>query len=70
MYVSVSTRPDLAFLIGVVARNLHVPIDRHMRMAKRVLRRVRGTSHFGITYRRIGPLAPSSLSATVDANWT
>lgn len=39
-----------------------------MRMGKRAIRYVRGTSHFSITYRRTGPLIPSSFSATVDAD--
>ncbi|KAD4584677.1 hypothetical protein E3N88_22278 [Mikania micrantha] len=49
MYLTV-TRPDLMFAVGFIARFMTKPKEFHMQLAKRILRYVKGTFNFGITY--------------------
>jgi hypothetical protein len=44
------TRPDLSFVVGLVARYMQTPHEIHWKEAKRILRYVRGTIQFGIHY--------------------
>lgn len=44
------TRPDLAFIVGVLAESQADPALRHWQAIKRVLRYVKGTIHHGISY--------------------
>ena len=44
------TRPDLSFVVGLVARYMQTPHESHWKAAKRILRYVRGTVQFGIHY--------------------
>eukprot|EP00253_Pinus_taeda_P024491 PITA_24491 len=44
------TRPDLSFVVGLVARFMQNPHESHWKAAKRILRYVRGTVQFGIHY--------------------
>ena len=50
MYLSVCTRPDLAFSAGALARFMDAPCEHHIVAAKRVLRYIAGTRSLGITY--------------------
>eukprot|EP00171_Calliarthron_tuberculosum_P022518 IDg22518t1 len=49
-YLAVSTRPDLAFSVSMLAMQMHAPTDRHLRNAKRTLRYISGTTDLGILY--------------------
>lgn len=69
MYLAVSTRPDLAFSVSTLARQMHAPTDRHMRNAKRTLRYINGTADLGILYPQLGRFSPQSIVAAVDADW-
>ncbi len=69
LYLSTSTRPDLSFAVGALARHMHEPTARHLFHAKRILRFVKGTSTLGIIYHSCNNMSPDSLSATVDADW-
>jgi hypothetical protein len=44
------TRPDLSFVVGLVARYMQTPHESHWKAAKRILRYVHGTVQFGIHY--------------------
>lgn len=55
MYASTSTRPDIAFAVGYLARFSASPSDEHWQAVKTVLRYLKGTAHFGILYHRNGP---------------
>lgn len=44
------TRPDIAFSVDVVSRFMHNPTRQHYGAAKRILRYIAGTQHFGIWY--------------------
>jgi hypothetical protein len=60
------TRPDLSFVVGLVARYMQTPHESHWKAAKRILRYVRGTVQFGIHYSSGGtPL----LVGFTDSDW-
>jgi transposase InsO family protein len=50
MYVMLCTRPDIAFAVGSLARHAANPTAEHMTGAKRVLRYLRGSRDFALTY--------------------
>lgn len=66
MYVMLGSRPDLAFALGYLSRYQDAASDIHWTYLKRVLRYLRGTIDYELTYkRRKEPV----LSAFVDADW-
>ncbi len=50
MYLSVCTRPDLAYAVSTLARFSNKPNRSHWMAAKRVLRYLRGTANYGIAF--------------------
>lgn len=52
MYAQVCTRPDIAFIVGVLGRYMSNPGMDHWKAAKRVMRYLRGTKDYMLTYRR------------------
>lgn len=54
LYLTVNTRPDLAYCAGVLSRFVANPCDVHWKAAKRVLRYIAGTIDRGIVYQRGG----------------
>lgn len=50
MYLSVSTRPDIAYAVGNLARFSSKPTKDHWTALKRVLRYLKGTVNYGILY--------------------
>ena len=50
MYLSVCTRPDLAYAVSTLARFSNKPNRSHWTAAKRVLRYLRGTANYGIVF--------------------
>eukprot|EP00253_Pinus_taeda_P016610 PITA_16610 len=61
------TRPDIAHAINSVSQFLHAPTEDHFIAVKRILRYVKGTLHFGLSFR---PSAtPDALVAYSDADW-
>ncbi|CAB0019509.1 unnamed protein product, partial [Nesidiocoris tenuis] len=52
MYLMVSTRPDIAFSVGVVSRSLENPTESDIVKVKRIFRYLRGTANYGLTYKR------------------
>ncbi|KAG7550979.1 GAG-pre-integrase domain [Arabidopsis thaliana x Arabidopsis arenosa] len=53
MYIT-TTRPDLQFAVSLLSRYMSKPTMLHLQAAKRVLRYLRGTTDFGIWYKRGG----------------
>jgi hypothetical protein len=51
MYL-LATRPDLAFSVCLIARYMEKPTELHLAAAKRVLRYLQGSLHYGILYAR------------------
>eukprot|EP00253_Pinus_taeda_P034392 PITA_34392 len=60
------TRPDLSFVVGLVAWFMQTPRQCHWKAAKRILRYVRGTVQFGIHYS--AQASPLFIGFT-DSDW-
>jgi hypothetical protein len=54
MYLAITTRPDLAYYTGELAKYMTGPTVQHWVAAKGVLRYLAGTKSLGITYARSG----------------
>jgi transposase InsO family protein len=66
LYAALATRPDLAHAVGVLARHVAAPGERHWTAAKRVLRYVRGTVGAKLTFSaELG----EQLIGYSDADW-
>ncbi|RVW93907.1 Retrovirus-related Pol polyprotein from transposon TNT 1-94 [Vitis vinifera] len=52
MYAQVCTRPDIAYIVGMLGRYLSNPGMDHWRAAKRVMRYLQRTKEYMLTYRR------------------
>ena len=66
MYLSVSTRPDIAFAVGSLARFSTKPTKVHWTALKCVFRYLRGTINLGILYSQKGSQECVGFS---DADW-
>ncbi|BBN68957.1 transposable element gene [Prunus dulcis] len=51
MYLS-ATRPDMMYVISLLSRLMEAPTILHFQAAKRVLRYLKGTTEFGVLYKR------------------
>ncbi|KAM1920512.1 hypothetical protein ACFX15_024298 [Malus domestica] len=51
MYL-IATRPDLMFVVSLISRYMEHPTESHLMAAKRILRYVKGTTSFGVFYRK------------------
>ena len=60
------SRPELAYVVGVVARYMQDPHEIHWKDAKRILHYVQGTKHFRIHYVASSPL---ELVGFTNSNW-
>ena len=52
MYAQVCTRPDIAFVVGMLGRYLSNPGSQHWKAAKKVLMYLQGTKDLMLTYQR------------------
>ena len=50
MYAMVATRPDLAYVVGVVSRYMSNPGRKHWEAVKHILRYLRGTTDARLTF--------------------
>lgn len=50
MYLSVATRPDISYAVGVVSRHLDNPNQAHVNAVKRILKYIVGTMDHGIFF--------------------
>lgn len=66
MYLTVVTRPDLAYIVATLSKFLQSPTNEHWNAGKRALRYLAGTTDFGITY---GCDKSNELVAYSDADW-
>ncbi|KAH9292262.1 hypothetical protein KI387_042552, partial [Taxus chinensis] len=64
MYLT-HTHPDISFVVGLVSRFAHSPHSSHWQAAKRILRYLHGTSHFGLHYTR----GSTQLVGYTDSDW-
>jgi len=65
IYLANATRPDIAFAASMLSRFCTNPGKDHWITAKRVLRYLKATSHYGITYTKDG----RRLRAYTDSDW-
>eukprot|EP00253_Pinus_taeda_P023103 PITA_23103 len=59
-------RPDLSFVVGLIAQFIQNPHESHWKAAKRILHYVQGTVQFGIHY---SAEASPLLVGFIDSNW-
>ncbi len=52
MYLSVNTRPDIAYAVGNLAKFNSCPSRVHWTALKRVLRYLKGTMNYGIQFKK------------------
>ena len=52
MYAQVCTRPDIAYIVGVLGKYLSNPGMGHWKAAKRVMRYLKRTKYYMLTYKR------------------
>ena len=52
LYLSVATRPDIAYAVGNVAKFCAKPTKQHWTAVKRIFRYLRGTQKYGLLYNR------------------
>ena len=65
MYLAVSTRPDIAYAVSALSQfNVRHGLE-HWNAAKRVLRYLKSTSNYGLTFKKTG----KDLVGYVDAVW-
>jgi len=64
LYFATSTRPDIAYTVARLARYTAAPTEAHRALLKGVLRYVKGTQNWGLTYRR-----DASLTGYTDADF-
>ncbi|KAJ9552360.1 hypothetical protein OSB04_016405 [Centaurea solstitialis] len=60
------TRPDLSYAVNQVSQFFHAPTVNHFQAVKRILRYVKGTLSFGLTFKRSPNI---SVVAYSDADW-
>ena len=66
LYLSMRTRPDITFAVSLAARFCSKPTSERLKTVKRILRYVRGTTHYGLLFKRNGSKA---VIGYCDANW-
>lgn len=66
LYLSVTSRPDIAYTVGALSRYMAKPTMQHWQAAKGLLRYLAGTANYGITF---GAAADASLKAYCDADY-
>lgn len=65
LWLSTSTRPDLATAVSIVARNMHDPTESHLHAARNILAYAIGTEEYGVEY---GPCASDITSVELFAD--
>ena len=50
LYLTIGSRPDIAFAVGSIARYQATPEKEHWEVVKRILRYLKGTMNYGIVY--------------------
>lgn len=55
-FICDTTLPGIAYIVGILGRNLHDPAQRHMDALKHVYRYLSSRANQGLTYTKVGPL--------------
>ncbi|XP_049367923.1 uncharacterized mitochondrial protein AtMg00810-like [Solanum verrucosum] len=65
MYLT-ATRPDILFVVSLLSRFMHCASEMHLRVAKRILRYIKGTIDYGVKFEK----CPSfKLLGFSDSDW-
>ena len=67
IYVMIATRPDLSFVVTKLSQFMSKPNKCHLNAAKRVLRYLKGTIEYKLTFPKIAE--PLALSGFCDSDW-
>ena len=62
----VHSRPDIALVVGIVARFFTNLRENHLMVVKRIMRYVKGIDDFGLYYKRTEKF---ELNAYTDVDW-
>ncbi|KAK4695272.1 putative transposase, partial [Phenoliferia sp. Uapishka_3] len=68
LWLSLSTRPDIAFAVSVVGRHSASPGVAHWTAVKRIFRYLAGTPHYGLVYRKMDGELVGVFDAFSDAD--
>lgn len=68
LYVATHTRPDIAASVSILSQKVESPTKTDLNEVKRVIRYLKGTSHFKLRLNRID-IPNQSLFSYSDANW-
>ena len=68
MYLMLATRPDIAYAVSQLSRFSGKPSEAHWKAGKRLLRYIKGTLDYGLTYHRSS--TPTPLLGYSDADWS
>jgi hypothetical protein len=63
------TRPDISYAVGYVSRFMSKPLKCHLLAAKRILRYINGTIHYGVVFPYSKDNGKLELSGFSDADW-
>lgn len=66
LYLSITTRPDISYAVGIVSRYTDKPLKGHVEMVKRIFRYLKGTTNYGLKY---GKLDEEVLRVYSDADY-
>ncbi|XP_052486373.1 uncharacterized mitochondrial protein AtMg00810-like [Gossypium raimondii] len=61
-----ATRPDIMFVVSLLFRFMHCCNVKHLQVAKRVLRYIKGTLSFGIMFSKVDSM---KLLGYADSDW-
>jgi len=64
IYAMSCTRPDLSYVVTKLAQTMSEPTERDMKVAKGVLRYIKGTANFGVSFSK----SSENLSGYCDAD--
>jgi len=64
-----NSRPDIAYAVGIISRFMSEPRVSHLLAAKRVMRYIKGTLHYGILFPKCLNEDSMELIAYSDADW-
>ena len=67
IYAMSCTRPDLSFIVTKLSQYLSKPTEAHLNLAKNVLRYIKGTVDYNLTYTRSD--SPLKLIGFCDSDW-
>lgn len=68
MYLSNTTRPDIAFCVRKVAQFAQAPGEIHWQAVKKILRYLNGTAHYGLVFGRVERSADAGVTSAAGTS--